>query len=108
MKRSQWELKNVCLLLYPLISNTYKLFLCLIYTVMEQFDNYLQQLQPMHDSTEEIIGKFSSFRQHLDSILIKHRNSVQEAMLDTRKDMKSLELLLSRQIQETVRTEVLP
>ncbi|XP_073824958.1 enhancer of mRNA-decapping protein 4 homolog Ge-1 [Musca autumnalis] len=73
---------------------------------MEQFDNYLQQLQPMHDSTEEIINKFSSFRQHLDSILIKHRSSVQEAMLDTRKDMKSLELLLSRQIQETIRTEI--
>lgn len=73
---------------------------------MEQFDNYLQQLQPMQDSTEEILNKFSSFRQHLDSILIKHRNGVQEAMLDSRKDMKSLELLLSRQIQETIRTEV--
>uniref|UniRef100_A0A1I8PAA0 Uncharacterized protein n=1 Tax=Stomoxys calcitrans TaxID=35570 RepID=A0A1I8PAA0_STOCA len=73
---------------------------------MEQFDTYLQQLQPMQDSTEEILNKFSSFRQHLDTILIKHRNGVQEAMLDTRKDMKSLELLLSRQVQETIRSEI--
>ncbi|XP_065357524.1 enhancer of mRNA-decapping protein 4 homolog [Calliphora vicina] len=73
---------------------------------MEQFDNYLQQLQPMHDSTEEILNKFSGFRQHLDSILTKHRNGVQDVMLDTRKDIKGLELLLSRQIQETIRSEV--
>lgn len=74
---------------------------------MEQFDNYLQQLQPMHDSTEEILNKFSGFRQHLDSILTKHRNGVQEVMLETRKDIKGLELLLSRQIQETIRSEVI-
>ncbi|XP_037810826.1 enhancer of mRNA-decapping protein 4 homolog [Lucilia sericata] len=73
---------------------------------MEQFDNYLQQLQPMHDSTEEILNKFSGFRQHLDSILTKHRNGVQDVMLETRKDIKGLELLLSRQIQETIRSEV--
>ncbi|KAM7354487.1 enhancer of mRNA-decapping protein 4 homolog Ge-1 isoform 1-T2 [Cochliomyia hominivorax] len=73
---------------------------------MEQFDNYLQQLQPMHDSTEEILNKFSGFRQHLDSILTKHRNGVQEVMLETRKDIKGLELLLSRQIQETIRSEL--
>ncbi|XP_054741449.1 enhancer of mRNA-decapping protein 4 homolog isoform X1 [Anastrepha obliqua] len=73
---------------------------------MEQFDNYLQHLQPMQDSTEEVLNKFSGFRQHLDSILIKHRNSVTETMLETRKDVKSLEILLSRQIQETFRTEM--
>ncbi|XP_017495092.1 PREDICTED: enhancer of mRNA-decapping protein 4 homolog, partial [Rhagoletis zephyria] len=73
---------------------------------MEQFDNYLQHLQPMQDSTEEVLNKFSGFRQHLDSILIKHRNAVSETMLETRKDVKSLEILLSRQIQETIRTEM--
>lgn len=73
---------------------------------MEQFDNYLQQLQPMHDSTEDILNKFSGFRQHLDSILTKHRNSVHEAVLETRKDIKGLEILLSHQIQEIIRSEV--
>ena len=75
-------------------------------TVMEQFDNYLSHLQPMQDSTEEILNKFSGFRQHLDSILIKHRNTVQESMLDTKKDVKHMEILLTRQIAEVVRTEV--
>ncbi|XP_055837363.1 enhancer of mRNA-decapping protein 4 homolog isoform X5 [Episyrphus balteatus] len=73
---------------------------------MEQFDNYLSHLQPMQDSTEEILNKFSGFRQHLDSILIKHRNTVQESMLDTKKDVKHMEILLTRQIAEVVRTEV--
>lgn len=74
--------------------------------VMEQFDNYLQHLQPMQDSSEEIIKKFSGFRQHLDNIMVKHHTILTEAMLDTRKDIKSLEILLSRQIQESIRSEV--
>lgn len=74
---------------------------------MEQFDNYLQHLQPMQDSTEEVLNKFSGFRQHLDSILLKHRNTVTEAMLETRKDVKGLEIILSRQIHETIRSEVI-
>lgn len=73
---------------------------------MEQFDNYLSQLQPMQDSTEEILNKFSGFRQHLDSVLIKHRNTVQESMLDTKKDVKHMELILTRQLAEVVRAEV--
>ncbi|XP_011207930.2 enhancer of mRNA-decapping protein 4 homolog isoform X1 [Bactrocera dorsalis] len=73
---------------------------------MEQFDNYLQHLQPMQDSTEEVLNKFSGFRQHLDSILLKHRNAVTEAMLETRKDVKGLEIILSRQIHETIRSEI--
>ncbi|XP_055918837.1 enhancer of mRNA-decapping protein 4 homolog isoform X4 [Eupeodes corollae] len=73
---------------------------------MEQFDNYLSHLQPMQDSTEEILNKFSGFRQHLDSILIKHRNTVQESMLDTKKDVKHMEIMLTRQIAEVVRSEV--
>lgn len=60
----------------------------------------------MRDSTEEISNKFSGFRQHLDSSLAKHRNGIQDLMLEARKDIKGLELLLSRQIQETIRTEV--
>lgn len=74
--------------------------------LMEQFDNYLQHLQPMQDSTEEVLNKFSGFRQHLDSILLKHRNTVTEAMLETRKDVKGLEIILSRQIHETIRSEI--
>ncbi|XP_054082484.1 enhancer of mRNA-decapping protein 4 homolog isoform X3 [Zeugodacus cucurbitae] len=74
--------------------------------LMEQFDNYLQHLQPMQDSTEEVLNKFSGFRQHLDSILLKHRNTVAEAMLETRKDVKGLEIILSRQIHETIRSEI--
>ncbi|XP_067625151.1 enhancer of mRNA-decapping protein 4 homolog isoform X2 [Eurosta solidaginis] len=73
---------------------------------MEQFDNHLQNLQPMHDSTQEVLNEFSGFRQHLDSTLTKHRNAVTETMLETRKDLKSLEILLSRQIQETLRSEI--
>lgn len=75
-------------------------------TVIEQFDNYVQHLQPMQDSTEEVLSKLSGFRQHIESILLKHRSSVIETMLETRKDVKSLEIVLSRQMQETVRSEV--
>lgn len=74
---------------------------------MEQFDNYLSHLQPMQDSTEEILNKFSGFRQHLDSILTKHRTMVTDTMMDTRKDIKNMEGILSRQITDVIRTEVL-
>ncbi|XP_012157924.1 enhancer of mRNA-decapping protein 4 homolog [Ceratitis capitata] len=73
---------------------------------IEQFDNYVQHLQPMQDSTEEVLSKLSGFRQHIESILLKHRSSVIETMLETRKDVKSLEIVLSRQMQETVRSEI--
>lgn len=100
-------IKECMLFLYNIFKKIYvKLTSQNIFVVMEQFDNYLQHLQPMQDSTEEILNKFSGFRQHLDSILVKHRNTVTDTMLETRKDVKSLEILLSRQVQDTIRTEV--
>lgn len=73
---------------------------------MEQLNNYLQQLQPVHDSTEEISNKFLAFRQHFDTALFKYNNTVEEKILEARMDVKGIEDLLLHQIQDTIRFEV--
>ena len=73
---------------------------------MEQFDNYLQHLKPMQDSSEEIIKTFSEMRQHLDTIMIKNHIVLTETMRETRNDVKNLEVVLSRKIHDSIISEV--
>jgi len=76
---------------------------------MVQFNTYLQHMpQPQAGSgnTEEINNKLSMLKQLVESSLHKHRTELTDAMLETQREVKSLEILLARQVQETIRAEL--
>ncbi|XP_033172686.1 enhancer of mRNA-decapping protein 4 homolog [Drosophila mauritiana] len=76
---------------------------------MVQFNTYLQHMpQPQAGSanTEEINNKLSMLKQLVESSLHKHRTELTDAMLETQREVKSLEILLARQVQETIRSEL--
>ncbi|EDV58927.1 enhancer of mRNA-decapping protein 4 homolog [Drosophila erecta] len=76
---------------------------------MVQFNTYLQHMpQPQAggSNTEEINNKLSMLKQLVESSLHKHRTELTDAMLETQREVKSLEILLARQVQETIRAEL--
>ncbi|KAH8263089.1 hypothetical protein KR044_004321 [Drosophila immigrans] len=71
---------------------------------MVEFSAYLQHMpQPQG---EELSNKLGLLKQLVETNLLKHRNELTDAMLETQREVKSLEILLARQVQETIRAEL--
>lgn len=78
-------------------------------SVMVQFNTYLQHMpqpQAMGGNSEELNNKLAMLKQLIESNLHKHRTELTDAMLETQREVKSLEILLARQVQETIRAEL--
>ncbi|KAH8334125.1 hypothetical protein KR059_006900 [Drosophila kikkawai] len=76
---------------------------------MVQFNTYLQHMpqpQAMGANSEDLNNKLTFLKQLLESSLHKHRTELTDAMLETQREVKSLEILLARQVQETIRAEL--
>ncbi|XP_017059250.2 enhancer of mRNA-decapping protein 4 homolog [Drosophila ficusphila] len=76
---------------------------------MVQFNTYLQHMpqpQAAGANSEELNSKLTMLKQLVESSLHKHRTELTDAMLETQREVKSLEILLARQVQETIRTEL--
>uniref|UniRef100_A0A6P4EU10 Enhancer of mRNA-decapping protein 4 homolog n=1 Tax=Drosophila rhopaloa TaxID=1041015 RepID=A0A6P4EU10_DRORH len=76
---------------------------------MVQFNTYLQHMpqpQAVGANSEELNNKLTMLKQLVESSLHKHRTELTDAMLETQREVKSLEILLARQVQETIRTEL--
>ncbi|KAH8249504.1 hypothetical protein KR032_010090 [Drosophila birchii] len=76
---------------------------------MVQFNTYLQHMpqpQAMGANSEELNSKLTMLKQLVESSLHKHRTELTDAMLETQREVKSLEILLARQVQETIRAEL--
>ncbi|KAH8279887.1 hypothetical protein KR054_009471 [Drosophila jambulina] len=76
---------------------------------MVQFNTYLQHMpqpQAMGANSEELNNKLTMLKQLVESSLHKHRTELTDAMLETQREVKSLEILLARQVQETIRAEL--
>lgn len=74
--------------------------------VMEQFDSYICQLQPVQDSTDEILDKINELQKVLEGLILKQRCSGNESILETRKEMKLLETNLTKSLTEILQREV--
>ncbi|EDW63920.2 uncharacterized protein Dvir_GJ17172 [Drosophila virilis] len=72
---------------------------------MVEFNAYLQHMPQPHNS-EELSNKLGLLKQLVETNLLKHRTELTDAMLETQREVKSLEILLARQVQETIRTEL--
>lgn len=76
---------------------------------MVQFNTYLQHMPQPHAvgaNSEELNNKLGMLKQLVESSLHKHRTELTDAMLETQREVKSLEILLARQVQETIRAEL--
>ncbi|XP_017110298.1 enhancer of mRNA-decapping protein 4 homolog [Drosophila elegans] len=76
---------------------------------MVQFNTYLQHMpqpQVVGANSEELNNKLTMLKQLVESSLHKHRTELTDAMLETQREVKSLEILLARQVQETIRIEL--
>ncbi|XP_022214740.2 enhancer of mRNA-decapping protein 4 homolog [Drosophila obscura] len=77
---------------------------------MVQFNAYLQQMPQQQaasaGNSEELNNKLGLLKQLVESNLLKHRTELTDAMLETQREVKSLEILLARQVQETIRAEL--
>ncbi|XP_068150298.1 enhancer of mRNA-decapping protein 4 homolog [Drosophila tropicalis] len=73
---------------------------------MVQFNTYLQHMPQPHVHSEELNNKLGSLKQLVETNLLKHRTELTDAMLETQREVKSLEILLARQVQETIRVEL--
>ncbi|KAH8335925.1 hypothetical protein KR074_007164 [Drosophila pseudoananassae] len=76
---------------------------------MVQFNNYLQHMPQAHAvgaNSEELNNKLGMLKQLVETSLHKHRTELTDAMLETQREVKSLEILLARQVQETIRAEL--
>jgi len=79
------------------------------FLVMVQFNTYLQHMpqpQAAGANSEELNNKLTMLKQLVESSLHKHRTELTDAMLETQREVKSLEILLARQVQETIRAEL--
>ncbi|EDW71758.2 uncharacterized protein Dwil_GK22271, partial [Drosophila willistoni] len=74
--------------------------------IMVQFNTYLQHMPQPHVHSEELNNKLGSLKQLVETNLLKHRTELTDAMLETQREVKSLEILLARQVQETIRVEL--
>lgn len=81
----------------------YIFYLCFV--VMVEFNAYLQHMPQPHNG-EELSNKLGLLKQLVETNLLKHRTELTDAMLETQREVKSLEILLARQVQETIRTEL--
>ncbi|EDW03803.1 GH11439 [Drosophila grimshawi] len=72
---------------------------------MVEFNAYLQHMPQPHNG-EELSNKLGLLKQLVESNLLKHRTELTDAMLETQREVKSLEILLARQVQETIRAEL--
>ncbi|KRG02628.1 enhancer of mRNA-decapping protein 4 homolog isoform X1 [Drosophila mojavensis] len=72
---------------------------------MVEFNAYLQHIPQPHNG-EELSNKLGLLKQLVETNLLKHRTELTDAMLETQREVKSLEILLARQVQETIRTEL--
>ncbi|XP_017153982.1 enhancer of mRNA-decapping protein 4 homolog [Drosophila miranda] len=77
---------------------------------MVQFNAYLQQMPQQQGAGagnwDELNNKLGLLKQLVESNLLKHRTELTDAMLETQREVKSLEILLARQVQETIRAEL--
>ncbi|XP_030384242.1 enhancer of mRNA-decapping protein 4 homolog isoform X2 [Scaptodrosophila lebanonensis] len=73
---------------------------------MVQFNAYLQHIPHSGENSEDLHNKLSIFRQQIETHLNKNRSALTDAMLETQREVKSLEILLARQVQETLRAEL--
>ncbi|KAH8378342.1 hypothetical protein KR093_010780, partial [Drosophila rubida] len=71
---------------------------------MVEFSAYLQHMPQPHG--EELSNKLGLLKQMVETNLLKHRSELTDAMLETQREVKSLEILLARQVQETIRAEL--
>ncbi|KAM8716040.1 hypothetical protein ACLKA7_002996 [Drosophila subpalustris] len=72
---------------------------------MVEFNAYLQHMPQPHNG-EELSNKLGLLKQLVETNLLKHRTELTDAMLETQREVKSLEILLARQVQETIRAEL--
>lgn len=88
----------------PLLDqNNSIIYFCFV--VMVEFNAYLQDMpQPLNG--EDLSNKMVILKQLVESNLLKHRTELTDAMLETQREVKSLEILLGRQVQETIRVEL--
>lgn len=73
---------------------------------MNQFENYLQQLQPLHKTAEDIIKKFSYQQEYLKVLIGQQEAKMKEVIQETRQDIKSIDVTLSQHVQDIIQTEV--
>ncbi|XP_034471576.1 enhancer of mRNA-decapping protein 4 homolog isoform X2 [Drosophila innubila] len=72
---------------------------------MVEFNAYLQHMPQPHNG-DELNNKLGLLKQLVETNLLKHRTELTDAMLETQREVKSLEILLARQVQETIRAEL--
>ncbi|KAH8412358.1 hypothetical protein KR009_001463 [Drosophila setifemur] len=76
---------------------------------MVQFNTYLTHMpqpQVVGTNSDELNNKLAMLKQLVETSLQKHRTELTDAMLETQREVKSLEILLARQVQETIRAEL--
>ncbi|XP_017854699.1 enhancer of mRNA-decapping protein 4 homolog isoform X2 [Drosophila busckii] len=72
---------------------------------MVEFNAYLQHM-PQAQNSEELTDKMGLLKQLVEVKLNEQRSELTGAMLETQREVKSLEILLARQVQETIRAEL--
>lgn len=73
---------------------------------MEQFNGYLTKLQPVKESTDEILTKVSSFNEGFEKVLHKQKLLARESILESKKDLKAVEINVVRQLSEIMKNEI--
>ncbi|XP_037957613.1 enhancer of mRNA-decapping protein 4 homolog isoform X2 [Teleopsis dalmanni] len=72
---------------------------------MEQFENYMQETRQTNERAE-LFTALSALRQHIENALLKHHHSIGESLAEGRKDVKSMEIIIARQVKEAIRIEM--
>lgn len=102
-RHSVWALRTVSNEGTLVDQNLNNVLFC--FAVMVEFNAYLQDMpQPLNG--EDLSNKMVILKQLVETNLLKHRTELTDAMLETQREVKSLEILLARQVQETIRVEL--
>uniref|UniRef100_T1GP41 Enhancer of mRNA-decapping protein 4 C-terminal domain-containing protein n=1 Tax=Megaselia scalaris TaxID=36166 RepID=T1GP41_MEGSC len=73
---------------------------------MDQFDGYLTKLQPVKESTDEILTKVNSFNELFEKVYHKQKLLTRESILESRKDLKAVEMSVVNQLSSIMKTEI--
>ncbi|XP_037912102.1 enhancer of mRNA-decapping protein 4 homolog isoform X3 [Hermetia illucens] len=74
--------------------------------VMEQFDSYLCQIQPMKAKFDDMWGKIENFHKYLDTVLVEQRANGNNNCIEIKKELKSLESNIVRVVTDIIQKEV--
>ncbi|XP_055378582.1 enhancer of mRNA-decapping protein 4 homolog [Condylostylus longicornis] len=74
--------------------------------VMEQFDNYLSQMQPVQETTDQILNRIGKLREVLHGNLSRQTQSINDNLLETKKEIKQLEINFIRHFSELIKKEI--